>query len=230
MTSPPCQASESVTLQKNLRRNPMNSFALKKWIVAVSFFGMLAVSSECLAAGTVVFNVKDYGATGKRSDDARAAIQKAIDACAAAGGGMVYLPPGEYISGTIHLRSHVRLHIEAGSRLIASPDPMAYDYGQIPSKAALIYGEDLEDISIEGRGIVDGQAEYEWRPGRLRTRLQPQDHDGETWQVADAFLSQGVPRARSFSSPGVAGKMQGRANQRTDVSAFAQLDDGPLRL
>ena len=142
----------------------MNSFALKKWIVAVSFFGMLAVSSECLAAGVVLFNVKDYGATGKRADDARAAIQKAIDACAAAGGGMVYLPPGEYSSGSIHLRSHVRLHIEAGSRLIASPDPTAYDYGQIPSKAALIYGEDLEDISIEGRGIVDGQAEYEWRP------------------------------------------------------------------
>ena len=142
----------------------MISFALKKWIVAVSFFGVLAVSSECLAAGVAVFNVKDYGATGKRSDDARAAIQKAIDACAAAGGGMVYLPPGEYISGTIHLRSHVRLHIEAGSRLIASPDPKDYDYGQIPSKAALIYGEDLEDISIEGRGIVDGQAEYEWRP------------------------------------------------------------------
>jgi len=142
----------------------MNSLALKKWIVAVSFFGILVACSECLAAGTAVFNVKDYGATGKRSDDARAAIQKAIDACAAAGGGMVYLPPGEYTSGTIHLRSHVRLHIEAGSRLIASPDPTAYDYGKIPSKAALIYGEDLEDISIEGRGTVDGQAEYEWRP------------------------------------------------------------------
>ena len=142
----------------------MDSFAFKKWIVAVSFFGMLAASSESLVAGTMVFNVKDYGATGKISDDARAAIQKAIDACAAAGGGMVYLPPGEYISGTIHLRSHVRLYIEAGSRLIASPDPTAYDYGQIPSKAALIYGEDLENISIEGRGIVDGQAEYEWRP------------------------------------------------------------------
>jgi hypothetical protein len=108
--------------------------------------------------------VKDYGATGIKSDDARAAIQKAIDACAKAGGGMVYLPPGEYTSGTLLLRSHVRLHIEAGATLFASPDPAAYDYGKIPSKAALLYGEDVENVSIEGRGTVDGQAEYEWRP------------------------------------------------------------------
>ena len=143
----------------------MNSFALKKWIVAVSFFGMLAVSSECLAAGIVVFNVKDYGATGTRDPTtARPAIQRAIDACAAAGGGMVYLPPGEYTSGTIHLRSHVRLHIEAGATLFASQDPKAFNGEPLPSKAALIFGEDLEDVSIEGRGTVNGQAEYEWRP------------------------------------------------------------------
>ena len=125
----------------------MNSFALKKWIVAVSFLGMLAANLECFAAGTVVFNVKDYGATGKRSDDARAAIQKAIDACATAGGGMVYLPPGEYTSGTIHLRSHIRLHLEAGTTLFASQDPKAFNGEPIPSKAALIFGEDLENVS-----------------------------------------------------------------------------------
>ncbi len=141
----------------------MNSFAIKKWIVAVSLFGMLSVSSECLAAGTGVFNVKDYGATGMRSDDARAAIQKAIEGCAIAGGGMVYLPPGEYTSGTIHLRSHVRLHIEAGATLFASQDPKAFNGEPLPSKAALIFGEDLEDVSIEGRGTVNGRAEYEWR-------------------------------------------------------------------
>ena len=62
------------------------------------------------------------------------------------------------------MRSHIRFHIEAGATLFASPDPKTYDYGQIPSKAALIYGEDVENFSIEGRGTVDGQAEYDWRP------------------------------------------------------------------
>ena len=45
-------------------------------------------------SGESIFNVKDFGATGKKSDDALPTIQKAIDACAAAGGGTVYVPPG----------------------------------------------------------------------------------------------------------------------------------------
>jgi len=111
-------------------------------------------------AKLAVFNVRDFGATGKKTGNARAAVQKAIDICAAAGGGMVYLPPGEYTSGTLHLRSHVRFHIEAGATLYASMNGADFDGGQ---KAALFYGEDLENISIEGRGTVDGQAEYEYR-------------------------------------------------------------------
>lgn len=79
---------------------------------------MLSVSSRFYATGKTVFNVKDYGATGRKADDARSAIQKAIDACAAAGGGAVYLPPGEYTSGTLYLRSHVYFHIEAGRRCL----------------------------------------------------------------------------------------------------------------
>ena len=135
-----------------------NGFALGRWILA------LCAGSSLQAAGPALFNVKDYGATGKKADDARPFLQQAIDACATAGGGVVYLPPGQYTSGTLHLRSHVQVEIDSGATLFASPDPKAYDFGDIPSKAALFYGEDLEDISIGGRGTVDGQAEYEWRP------------------------------------------------------------------
>src|SRR5205823_2139045 len=81
----------------------------------------------------------------------------------AAGGGTVLLPPGEYTSGTLHLRSHVRLEIAAGATLFASTNVATYDFGKIPSKAALLFGEDLEDVTIEGGGTVDGQAEHEWR-------------------------------------------------------------------
>jgi hypothetical protein len=140
------------------KAEPWNIFSLSFLLVALS------VGPSLLATGKSVCNVKDYGASGKKADDARPAIQKAIDACAAAGGGVVYVPPGKYTSGTLHLRSHVRFEIEAGATLFASSDPNAYEYGKIASKAALFYGEDLENISIGGRGIVDGQAEYEWRP------------------------------------------------------------------
>lgn len=124
------------------------------------FFSLLIVffGSSLAAAGTPpVFNVKDYGATGMKTDDARAALQRTIDACAAAGGGTVYLPAGEYTSGTLHLRSHVRLFLDAGATLFASPDPQHYD------KPALLYGEGSNGVTIEGRGTVDGQSAYVWR-------------------------------------------------------------------
>ncbi len=115
-------------------------------------------------SGAAIFNVRDYGATGQRAEDAGPAIQKAIDACAAAGGGVVYLPPGEYTSGTLHLRSHVRFHLEAGATLFASKDAHGYDVKESNDSAALFYGIGLENISIEGRGTVDGQHEFIWMP------------------------------------------------------------------
>ena len=118
----------------------------------------LSAAGSAQEANLKVFNVRDYGATGTKVDNAQSPIQKAIDACAVAGGGMVYFPPGEYTSGTLHLRSHVRLHVEAGATLFSIKDKNAFD------QDALIFGENLENITIEGRGTIDGQAEYEWRP------------------------------------------------------------------
>ncbi len=113
-----------------------------------------------ISAGQPVFSVKDYGAAGRKQDDARPAFQRAIDACGKAGGGTVYVPPGEYTSGQLRLRSGVRLYVEAGATLYASLDPRQFDPAP---KSALLYGEDLRDIAIEGRGAIDGQASYEWR-------------------------------------------------------------------
>jgi hypothetical protein len=109
----------------------------------------------------LVYNVKDYGATGSKQDDARPALQQAIDACGKSRGGTVYLPPGEYTSGQLHLRSGVRLYLEAGATLFASLDGRQFDP---PPKSALLIGEDLHDIALEGRGRIDGQASYVWKP------------------------------------------------------------------
>jgi len=123
------------------------------------FAALVALAVPLMGAegNGALFNVRGYGATGKKTDDAQAAIQRAVDACAKAGGGTVYLPPGEYTSGTIHLRSHVRFYVESGATLFAAQYDAAYD------KSTLLYAEDVENISIEGRGTIDGQAEYEWR-------------------------------------------------------------------
>jgi hypothetical protein len=150
----------------------MRRFDAKKCVL----FGLIFLAGCCcLYADDVrpahitmtVFNVKDYGATGKKLDNAGPAIQKAIDAAAAAGGGVVYLPPGEFTSGTLRLRSHVNIYIESGATLFASEDPAAFDLQKAQSKDALFFGEDLEDISIAGRGTVDGQAKYYWAPDTI---------------------------------------------------------------
>lgn len=150
-------------------------------MVGVSFSGLVL-------ADAAIFNVKDYGATGKKTDDARPAIQKAIEACATSGGGTLLFPPGEYTSGTLHLRSRMRLEIAAGATLFASTNEAAYDYGKIPSKAALLHGENLEDVTITGEGTLDGQAAYEWR-----------DDDVEhTFDHKDRMMAAGKSIRRSF--------------------------------
>src|SRR5215472_7404935 len=132
---------------------------MKVWTLLV----LLAAGSGLaqLVCAQPVFNIRDYGATGRKQDNARPALQQAIDACGKAGGGTVYVPPGDYTTGQLHLRSGVRLYVEAGATLFASLDGREFDSAKT---AALIYGEDLHNIAIEGRGTLDGQASYQWRP------------------------------------------------------------------
>jgi hypothetical protein len=124
---------------------------------------VVTLSAGLLSAQSV-FNVKNYGATGHKAGNARTAIQQTIDACGKAGGGTVYIGPGEYTTGQLHLRSGVRLYLEAGATLFASLDGAQFDPAP---KSALISGEDLHDIAIEGRGTLDGQSSYEWHPNNF---------------------------------------------------------------
>ena len=131
---------------------------MKLWIVMV----VAVFAGSALAQP--VFNIKDYGASGRKTDNARPALQQAIDACGKAGGGTVYVPPGEYTSGQLHLRSGVRLYVEAGATIFASLNSREFDSEKT---AALFYGEDLHNIALEGRGTLDGQASYEFRPNNF---------------------------------------------------------------
>ena len=94
-----------------------------------------------------------------------AAIQKAIDAANAAGGGRVALRPGVYPSGTIYLRSKVELHVPEGAVILGADKPDAYDDvedkldGLHPEKSDKVFIScvDCEDVSITGAGVIDGQ-------------------------------------------------------------------------
>jgi polygalacturonase len=73
-----------------------------------------------------VFNVADHGAQGDGITKNTEAFRKAIAACSAAGGGKVLVPKGKWLTGAIHLRSNVNLHMEAGAEIHFSDDPADY--------------------------------------------------------------------------------------------------------
>ena len=157
--------------------------------------------------GIALYNVKDYGATGIKSDNALPAIQKAIDA-AAVKGGTVYLPPGEYTSATIQLRSHVNLYLEAGATLYASERPTDFATQKVKSKEALLFGENLEDISIGGRGTIDGQGKYFWAVDTIERAFSHKKMVEKVGSLANAHLSRRLSPTAGLSPPVVVGTLQ----------------------
>ena len=93
-------------------------------------------------------------------------MQRAIDACAAGGGGQVLFGSGRYLLGTIELRSGVDLHVQSGARLIGTTNLAEYRQPRVPSNLpeakwgkwhrALIIAQDAHDFSISGEGTIDG--------------------------------------------------------------------------
>jgi hypothetical protein len=101
-----------------------------------------------------ICSVRDFGAQAdKRGNDAPA-IQAAIDSCAEAGGGIVYVPAGDYLCGQLRLRSNISLYLEPGATLWVSPDKEHYKEG-----SRFLYAEDQQNITIEGRGTIHGTGE-----------------------------------------------------------------------
>ncbi len=125
-----------------------------------------------------VYNVCDYGAKGDGETLDTAAIQHAIDDCAASGGGTVYLQGGAFLSGTLVLKSNVTMHIEAGATLLGSRDMRQYPditpripYLYTPRFTKyMIYAENAENISLAGRGTIDGQGEFYTNPNGDKLR------------------------------------------------------------
>jgi unsaturated rhamnogalacturonyl hydrolase len=141
------------------------------------------------------FRITDHGASAQGDADSSAAIRKAIEECVAAGGGSVIVPAGEYLTGPIHLKSNVELHLEGGATLKFKTDPSAYlptvftrfEGMECYNYSPLIYAFEQENIAITGEGVLDGQASDDnWWPMKGR-------RDGTNNQnVARARLAQQV--------------------------------------
>jgi polygalacturonase len=141
-------------------------------IFATGRAGFAQAANGMVARG--VLNVKEFGATGDGKTIDTPAINRAIEAAAASGGGTVRFPGGSYLSYSIHLKSNVALFLETGATIIAAPDrsqggPGNYDapepnqweayqdFGHNHWHNSLIWGENVENIAILGPGTIWGK-------------------------------------------------------------------------
>jgi polygalacturonase len=104
------------------------------------------------------YNVSDFGATGKREDNATKAFRDAVEACTSAGGGVVHVPAGEYTVGTIQLKDNVTLNLDAGATLFLSQNRGDF----IRGARSMIYAAGAKNIAVTGRGTINGLARYEY--------------------------------------------------------------------
>src|SRR6185295_12959630 len=166
-----------------------------------------------------VFDVTAFGAKGDGQNLDSPAINKAIEAAAAAGGGTVQFPAGTYLSLSIRLKSHITLQLDQGATILAA-EPVAgkltydlpeanewdmyQDFGHSHWQNSLIWGIGLEDVAVFGPGTIDGRGLTTRGPGAPWSR----------GKAGDRPLSMG-PSAGATGDPETAERkaMEGQGNK-----------------
>jgi hypothetical protein len=159
---------------------------------------LLLLVSSAFAQRSSVFNITYYGAKGDGKTVNTLAFRQAIDACAKSGGGTVYVPAGEFVSGTIVLRSRVNLYLEAGAVVKGSDDLADYKIepadqsGVDPDfeknfgpRYGLIWANNAENFSITGQGTLDGNGTHFMDLSKKRIE---DDFDGQFTRQGKSYM------------------------------------------
>ncbi len=160
----------------------------------------------------LLFDVRAFGASGDGKTLDTDAVNKAIEACNAAGGGTVRFPAGTYLCYSIHLKSNVALYLDQGSTILAAPNPLEEaksgydapepneqwdpyeDFGHSHWHNSLLWGENLENISILGPGRIDGKG--------LTTGGNPRRRGGSGSSASASSEPASKPARAKFGYPG----------------------------
>jgi len=157
-------AAISVSCSNNDNNIPIINFPPAEQIG----FEMPSITEPVFPGNTV--SITDFGAVSDGITINTKAFSEAIDALSKKGGGMLIVPKGIWMTGPIVLKSNINLHAAEGALVIFSPDKSLYSLvetvfeGNSTARCiSPIYGKDLNNIAITGKGIFDGTGEA-WRP------------------------------------------------------------------
>ncbi len=161
-----------MSIKNTARRNFIRDTALGVSCAAVGAMSKSAAAQALPAAASVV-DVKSFGAKGEGNALDSSAINQAIEAAANRGGATVFFPAGTYLCYSIHLKSNVDLYLGPGATILAADSPTSGGKGYDPAEPnqwdkyqdfghshwhnSLIWGEDIQNISISGPGLIWGK-------------------------------------------------------------------------
>jgi unsaturated rhamnogalacturonyl hydrolase len=159
------------------------------------------------------FPITRYGAVA--GADASQAIASAVEACRAAGGGRVVVPPGEWSTGPIVLASNVNLHVSEGATLKFSTDPAKYprvftrwEGIECMNYSPLIYAFEQTNVAVTGKGTLDGQAArdnwWAWKLSHWKEtgKTPPEDAQRPDARELIAMGAKGTPVAERVFGDG----------------------------
>jgi len=129
---------------------------------------------------STTFNITEFGAIPDGISSCTQAFTTAINACSESGGGTIYVPAGMFLTGAIKLKSNMNLNLDSGAVLIFTNDITQYpvvtsrwEGAEQVVYSSCIYAQNAENISVTGRGKLDGQGKFWWELMKNRKNLYP---------------------------------------------------------
>lgn len=164
-------------------------------IFSLSSFFLLSAKAQ---TRPLIFNIIDFGARSDSSTVNTLAINSAIEACHKKGGGTVLVPPGYFVSGTVRLLSNIDLYLSAGAVLAGSKDTADYlankkvlMNGEGYNRYGLVYANDAQNISISGRGTIDGNGDY-FMYNPVRYKYKGRDFEAAYTRQGSVYMTEGI--------------------------------------
>ena len=174
----------------------------------ITFFFFLFCISTSVFAQLKQYDITHYGATPNSGKICTQALQAAIDACTANGGGDVVMPPGIFIIGTVHLKSNVHLHLQSGAILrgsasLADYEPYTSDPPVQHIHKGMFFTQDAENISISGEGQIDGNGDQFFeldKAKKLDSATTQYTRQGNNFRHVETGIGDGpvVPKDRPY--------------------------------